>query len=30
MPPRHEQILEPTIMEMICQFNKLNRPKFGG
>ena len=30
MPPWREQILEPTAVEMICQFTKLKPPKFGG
>jgi len=29
MPPRWEPIPEPTAMEMIYKFNKLNPPKFG-
>jgi len=30
MPPRRELTPEPTVMEMICQFNKLKPPKFEG
>ena len=30
MPPRREPVAEPTTMGMICQFNKLKPPKFGG
>jgi len=30
MPPRKEPVAEPTVLEMICQFNKLKPPKFGG
>jgi len=30
MPPYPEPILEPTTMDMICQFNKLKPPKFQG
>ena len=30
MPPRRKLIPEPTVMEMICQFNKLKSPKFEG
>jgi len=30
MPPRRELIIEPTALEMICQFNKLKPPKFEG
>jgi len=27
---RREPMVEPTALEMICQFNKLKPPKFGG
>jgi len=30
MPPRREPAPEPTTLDMICQFNKLNPPKFQG
>ena len=30
MPPRREQTAQPTALEMICQFNKLKPPSFGG
>jgi len=30
MPPRREPVVEPTALEMICQFNKLKPPKFSG
>jgi len=30
MPPRREFVPEPTVMGWICQFNKLNPPKFQG
>jgi len=30
MLSRRERIPKPTVMEMICQFNKLKPPKFGG
>jgi len=30
MPPRREPVMEPTALEMICQFNKLKPPKFSG
>ena len=30
MPPRRELVAEPAAMHMICQFNKLKPPKFGG
>jgi len=30
MPPRRDSMVEPTALEMICQFNKLKPPKFGG
>jgi len=29
MPPHRESMVEPTALEMICQFNKLKPPKFG-
>ena len=30
MPPRRDPVQEPTVMDMICQFNKLKPPKFQG
>lgn len=30
MPPRQNVVQEPTVMDMICQFNKLKPPKFQG
>ena len=30
MPPRRNPALEPTVMDIICQFNKLKPPKFHG
>ena len=30
MPPHHNHVLEPTVMDMICQFNKLKPPRFQG
>jgi len=30
MPPRRDPVAELTALEMICQFNKLKPPKFGG
>jgi len=30
MPPRCGLAPEPTTLEMVCQFNKLNPPKFQG
>ena len=30
MPPRRELAPEPTTLDMVCQFNKLNPPKFQG
>ena len=30
MPPRRESVAAPTALEMICQFNKLKPPRFGG
>jgi len=30
MPPRREQVVAPTALEMICQFNKLKPPRFSG
>ena len=30
MPPRRELVQEPTVMDVICQFNKLKPPKFQG
>jgi len=30
MPPHHNQVQEPTVMDMICQFNKLKPPMFQG
>ena len=30
MPPHRDLIQESTIMDMICQFNKLKPPKFQG
>ena len=30
MPPRRDPMPEPTALEMICKFNKLKPPKFGG
>jgi len=29
MPPWREPVVEPTAIEMICQFNNLKPPKFG-
>ena len=28
MPPRRELVQQPTAMDVICEFNKLNPPKF--
>ena len=30
MPPQREPMVEPTALDMICQFNKLKPPRFGG
>jgi len=30
MPPHRESVPELTVMDLICQFNKLNPPKFHG
>jgi len=30
MPSRRNPVQEPTVMDMICQFNKLKPPKFQG
>jgi len=30
MPPRRDPVQELTVMDMICQFNKLKPPKFQG
>ena len=30
MPPWRELVAKPTALEMICQFNKLEPPKFSG
>ena len=30
MPPHRQPAQEPTAMDVICQFNKLNPPKFQG
>jgi len=30
MPSRREPVAEPTALDMICQFNKLKPPRFGG
>ena len=30
MPPRQNPVQEPTVKDMICQFNELKPPKFQG